>query len=92
MLDCLPVHRLGLENPSNINKCSNARLSSDPIKLTVVNESLSKNNLEMFCSREKSTELIANQQNEKSTQIYSKQLWIRGPVITAFMGKKCYQG
>ena len=35
---------------------------------TMVNESLSKNNLEMFCSREKSNELTANQQNEKSTQ------------------------
>ena len=57
------------ENPSNINKCSNARLTSDLMKFTVVNENLSKNNLEMFCSREKSTELIANQQNEKSTQI-----------------------
>ena len=44
-------------------------------------------NLEMLCFREKSAGLIANQQNEKSTQIYSNQLWIRGPAINAIMGK-----
>ena len=33
------------------------------------------NNLEMFCSREKSTEAILNQQSEKSTQIQELTLY-----------------
>ena len=39
------------ESLSNINNCSNARLSSDLMKLTAVNESLSKINLNVLFQR-----------------------------------------
>ena len=50
------------------------------------------NNLEMFCSKGKLIGLILKQQNDKSSQIYPRKLWIGGLTITVTMGKVCYQG
>ena len=47
------------------------------------------NNVEIFCSREKLIGLIVKQQNEKSTEEYTRKIWIRGLMITVTMRKEC---
>ena len=46
----------------------------------------------MFCFRDKVIGLMEKQQNDKSTQVYSRKLWIRSLVVTATMGKVCKKG
>ena len=41
----------------------------------------------MLCCREKSIGLKEIQQNDKSTQVFERKLWIRGLVVTVTMGK-----
>ena len=77
------------ESPGNINNHSNARLFSELMKFTAVNDGLSKQS-RMFCSREKLIGLIVKQQNDKSSQVYSRKLLIRGLAITVTIGKVCY--
>ena len=46
----------------------------------------------MFCFREKSTGLTIIQQNEKSTQIFKRKVWIRGLAAIAAVGEKHNKG
>ena len=46
----------------------------------------------MFCSRENIIGLTVLQQNEKSTQIFKRKLWIRGLAAIVVMGEKCIEG
>ena len=45
----------------------------------------------MFCFGEKSPKSMLIQQNEKSTEIYSKKLWIRSLASTVTVGKVHHQ-
>ena len=46
----------------------------------------------MFCFRGKSIGLTVIQQNEKSTQIFKRKLWIRGLAAIGVMGEMCIKG